>query len=50
MPRLLKQFQDWMRRPMAYPLGRRTRARLLIDARGQGGLRLLGKACPHCVV
>ena len=47
---VVKQFQNWMRRPLAYPLGRQTRARLVSDAGREAGLQLFCKTLPNRVV
>lgn len=51
MPRVMKQFQNWMRRPLAYPLGRQTRARLTsADAGREAGIKLFCQTLPNRIV
>lgn len=51
MPRSIKRFQRWMRRPLAYPLGRQTRARMSsIDAGREAGLKLFCETLPNRIV
>ena len=50
MPRSIERFQRWMRRPLAYPLGRQTRARIVSEAGREAGLKLFCETLPNRVV